>query len=68
MQRRDQLCGVPLDVRRDAAAVGLDEIHGEEIGQGDMHGGNRQRRMAGELAEHIGLKAEIGARRSPLAP
>ena len=47
MQRRDQLCGVALDGLRDAAAVGLDEIHGEEIGQGEMHGGHRQRRMPG---------------------
>ena len=39
MQRGDQLAGVALDARRDAAAVGLDEIHDEEIGLGDMHGG-----------------------------
>lgn len=64
MQRRDQLGGVALNRRRDAPAVGLDEIHGEEIGQSDMHGRHRQRRVAGKLAEHIGLKAEIGARAS----
>ena len=52
MERGDQLRSVALDPRRDAAAVGLDEIHGEEIGQGDMHGRHRQRREAGKLAEH----------------
>ena len=55
MERRDQLRSVALDRRRDAAAVGLDEIHGEEIGLCDMHGRHRQRRVAGKLAEHIGL-------------
>ena len=61
MQRRDQLGGMALDRRRDAPAVGLDEIHGEEIGRCHMHGRHRQRRVAGKLAEHIGLEAEIGA-------
>ena len=31
MQGRDQLGGVALDLRRDAAAVSLDEIHDEEV-------------------------------------
>ena len=64
MERSDQLCRVALDRRRDAAVVGVDKIHGEEIWLCDMHGWHRQRREAGELAEHIGLEAEIGARAS----
>ena len=34
MQRSDQLAGVALHALGDAAAVGLDEIHDEEIGIG----------------------------------
>ena len=61
MERGDQLGGMALDGRRDSPAVGLDEIHGEEIGLCHMHRRHRQRRVARELAEHIGLEGEIGA-------
>ena len=61
MQGRDQLGGVTLDLRRDAAAVSLDEIHDEEVWLEQLDGGDRQRRMAGELAEHVSLKAKINS-------
>ena len=61
MQGGDQLRGMPLDASGDAAAIGLDEIHDEEIWLREVDGRNRKIRMAGELAEHVRLEAEIGA-------
>ena len=39
MQGRDQLGGMALDLWRDAPAIGLDKVHGEEVGLSQMHGG-----------------------------
>ena len=59
MQFRDQLAGVALHALGDAAAVGLDEIHDEEIGIGIVDLRHRKLRKARKLAQHVGLELEM---------
>ena len=64
MQRRDQLRGVALDLRGNAATIILDEIHDEQIWLCDIDGWDRKVGVTGELAKHVGLEEKIGARSS----
>ena len=59
MQFRDQLAGVALHALGDAAAVGLDEVHDEEIGIGIVDMRDRQLRKARKLAKHVSLELEM---------
>ena len=67
MKPGDQLAGVALDARRDAAAVIVDEVHHQQVRLGMMDERDGEIRQPRKLAQHERLKLEARLRRSLLA-
>jgi hypothetical protein len=61
MQRGDQRAGMALDLRVDAAAVGGDEIHRQQIVAGIVHARHRQLRQTRQLIQHKAFDCEARA-------